>query len=791
MPRSPRSSPSEPASPGASPDQAPHDRRLVAPALAAWAGAAIATHEHLHLTVVIALLAVVLTAVAALLRRWRTAATVLALLAAAMVGELWLLPLRSGPVSEWAGHGAAVTCTGRISGDIRVLPRQGVRPALALGTLRVAECTGRGRRVMTAVPLALRATGDEVTRLSGLVAGSSVRVTGLLQAPRPGDAVIGSLTVRAPPEVLSGPNWHERAVNRVRRALVESMRASPPVQAGLVPSLVVGDTSHLPPQTVEAFRSTGLTHLTAVSGSNLALTLVFLLTAARWCGVRGWWLRGTAVVGVAAFVVVCRGEPSVVRAAAMGIVALAALGHGRGAGRGLRHLAVAVLVLMLVDPWLSRSWGFALSVVASAGLLVWAEPWRRLLSRWLPGWVAEAVAVPLSAQIATQPLVTALNGQVSTTGLVANALAGPFVGPATVLGLLAALAGVISPTLALGFGWLAGWVVQPIIEVATRGARLPASTWTWRADAAGVSLLAALCLALGWVVPHLLRRPWLVIIAALIILAAMVRQPSPPGWPGPWRLVVCSVGQGDASLLKSGPGQAVLVDAGPDPGPVLRCLRAVGVRSLPLVVLTHFHDDHIAGLAAVLDTFPVGAVVVSPLASPSGSATRARELVARHHITVHVALPGQHWAVGEASYRVVRAGPVFSLASTGEGESSAENDSSVMGVGQSGNLTVLLPGDAEPAAQQAAVAARADLHAQVLKMPHHGSARQDPAFWRSTGAGLAIASAGVDNDYGHPAKAALRLAATCGMAVARTDTEGSVAVWVDANRLQVRTSQSA
>ena len=111
-----------------------------------------------------------------------------------------------------------------------------------------------------------------------------------------------------------------------------------------------------------------LTHLTAVSGANLTLLLAFLLTVARWIGLRGWNLRLLGLAGVIIFVVLCRTEPSVLRASAMGLVALVALGSGSRAA-GVRNLAVASVILLLLDPFLSRSVGFTLSVVACAGIV--------------------------------------------------------------------------------------------------------------------------------------------------------------------------------------------------------------------------------------------------------------------------------------------------------------------------------------------------------------------------------------------------------------------------------------
>ena len=170
----------------------------------------------------------------------------------------------------------------------------------------------------------------------------------------------------------------------------------------LVPALVVGDDGGLDPDLADDFRTTGLTHLLAVSGTNLTLVVGFLLVLGRWAGVRGTWLYALGVLGICGFVLTARAEPSVVRAAAMGAVALVGMGRN-GRSRGVRGLGVAVLGLLLVWPRLAVTAGFALSALATAGILLLAPVWRDALMRWTPRWVAEAVSVPLAAQVACTP----------------------------------------------------------------------------------------------------------------------------------------------------------------------------------------------------------------------------------------------------------------------------------------------------------------------------------------------------------------------------------------------------
>jgi competence protein ComEC len=540
-----------------------------------------------------------------------------------------------------------------------------------------------------------------------------------------------------------------------------------------VPALVLGDTSALRPELTEDFVSTGLTHLTAVSGANLTLLLAFLLAMARWAGVRGWWLRLVGLAGVIMFIALCRTEPSVLRAAAMGLVALAALGSGSRTA-GVRNLAVATMILLLVDPFLSRSIGFALSVLACAGIVWWSRRWTVIINRWLPRIIAESIAVPLAAQLATTPVVAAISGRVSISGLAANALAGPFVGPATVLGFAAAGVSLLNPTLAAACGFGAAWCAQMIIWIARIGAQLPGSEWHLPVTPLTLTWLAISSVVFGLCMAYLLARPWLVLLLAGIMIICLCGTPRQPGWPPrDWVLVVCDVGQGDGIVVRTARDSAVVVDTGPAPAAMRGCLDRLDVTRVPLLIITHFHADHVDGLMGVMQHRRIGQLWVSPLAPSGPLSTLITQQAAQQGVPVYAPPRGTSASVGAAELQVL--GPADHLA-IGQDESSMQNDSSLVIMVSVARLRVLLTGDVEPPGQQAIVETGADLHADVLKIPHHGSAQQDPAFIAATHARLAIASAGVDNEYGHPAPRTLQLVRSLGMTVLSTDQDGSVAV---------------
>ncbi|HEY0238784.1 MAG TPA: ComEC/Rec2 family competence protein [Friedmanniella sp.] len=767
----------------------PRDLRMVPVALAAWSGAWVGTTGSGAAWGGSALVAAGVAMLA-----WRRRSAVLTALACVLLattasGAVRAEALARGPVATLARERAVADLVVEVRGDARVHPAQGVRPPYASLDAVAVEVDGRGRAWRTRTPVLVVATGGAVPAWSHWPVGSRLRFDGRLETAGPGDPYAAVVRVRVAPVLVRPPPASLRLVERVRAGLRASVAGRRPEPRALVPALVLGDTSGLTPAVVDDFRTTGLSHLTAVSGANLTLLLAFCLLLARWVGVRGRALRVLGLATVVVFVALCRTEPSVLRAAAMGLVALAALGAG-GRQAGMRHLSVAMTGLLLLDPYLARSVGFVLSVLASGGIVWWARPWTALLRRWLPRVLAESVAVPLAAHLATLPVVAAISGRVSVSGLLTNAAAGPFVGPATVLGFAAAAASLVSSRVAALLGFGAAWAAQPILWVAHGGAALPGSSHDWPASPFALAWLGGACLAAAFVVPLVLARRWLTLVVALVMLVALVGPQRRPGWPpADWVMVACDIGQGDGLVLRAGPHDAVVVDTGPDPVPMRRCLSELGVRRVPLLVLTHFHDDHIGGLDGVLGVHPVGQIWVCPLASPSAGAARVRAKAAARDVPVLTPAVGAAGSVGAVGWQVLgpRAGPADEVAE--EDESGQQNDSSLVLMMTVDGLRILMSGDVEPPGQEAIVAAGADLHADVLKVPHHGSARQDQAFLAATHARLAIASAGVDNDYGHPAPSTVVRLHDLGMQVLATNQHGGMAVEERGGRLTVATER--
>lgn len=707
---------------------------------------------------------------------WAGIAVLLATVGAATVTGLRVGNVSGGPVAALAVERASVSGRLTVSSDPKVVAGQYADRVLLRATVR--EVSGRGRTWRLREPVVVLADpewGD--VRL-----GAQVEFSGRL-APADGDTA-ALVLARGSPKVVAGPDvwWH--GAEAVRSSLRDSVAGRPQEQRALVPALVVGDDSLVGDKLATDFRTTGLTHLLAVSGTNLTLLVGFLLVLARLVGVRGRGLVLVAACGIVGFVLVARTEPSVVRAAAMGTVALIGLGRN-GLQRGTRGLGLAVFALLLVDPWLATSPGFALSVLATAGILFLAPGWRDALAGWMPRWLAEAIAVPAAAQLACTPIVAGLSGEVSLVAVAANLLAAPAVGPATVLGLAGALLGLLWDPLGSLAGTLASWCVGWIVLVAHTGAALPTPSVPWGKGVVAIAALTVLSIGLALIAPRLLRSPITGLgCAGLSVVVILVRPPT-PGWPPEgWFLAACDVGQGDGLVLRAAEHAAVVVDAGPDPEAMDRCLDRLEVTDVPLVVLTHFHADHVDGLSGVTDGRSVGRVEVTGLAEPASGVAAVSG--AMRGSAVEVAAYAASWQVGDVSLQVLGPVPGFDPSRGGEdGKSSAPNNSSVVLLAQVRGVRILLTGDVEPEAQAELAATLPGLHVDVLKVPHHGSRNQDLGFLLSVQARVAVVSVGRDNDYGHPAASTLEPLEDAGTRVLRTDQLGDIVLVGDREHLSV------
>lgn len=324
----------------------------------------------------------------------------------------------------------------------------------------------------------VRATGKEAGRLRVLAAGDHVTLTGRL-GPLDGfdtryrwHHAVARLDGADVVAFASPRGQLHAGANRLRSVILRGIATLPTVERGLLGGFLLGDTRVVPDDVIADFRASGLSHLLAVSGANVAFVLALAGPLLRRLPLAGRFAGGVAVVLV--FATATRYEPSVMRASALAAASLTANFAGRPA-HPVRLLALAVTALVLVDPFLVHSVAFTLSCGASAGIVLLSRP----VGEWLrgPAWFRESLAVTLAAQVGVTPVLIPVFGSMPAITPVANLIAAPLAGPLTVYGLVAGasggLVGGVLPAVAAVLQWPSGALVHVIALVAHHAARVP------------------------------------------------------------------------------------------------------------------------------------------------------------------------------------------------------------------------------------------------------------------------------------------------------------------------------
>ncbi|WP_094770260.1 ComEC/Rec2 family competence protein [Microbacterium gorillae] len=746
-------------------------RARMVPVAGAARGAALAAtvlpDTALPLTVVLWVLTIALVAVAISVRRAGMVIVALALAASAASHVAILEPPRRALA-------AVDTVT-----TFEVAVTTKVEPAGTGGWRFSGTATGRAEADDVGGPVMVLYSGD---RPPGLDLGARVRVRGDARATSGGDRAVVTVFAGTAPTVLTPPMGALRVAADLRAGLVALCAHLPGEGGDLLPGLAVGETSAVSSALDGAMKTTGLSHLTAVSGSNcLVITGAVFALAALMRLPRGGRVL-VAVAALAGFVLLVTPEPSVVRAATMSALAMLAVLLGRPAA-GISVLSLSVAVLLVLDPWLATEIGFALSVLATGALLTLAGPFARVLERVLPRTWALGVAVPLAAQVACAPLIVLLAPAVSLGGVLANVLAGPAATLATVLGTLACLAAGI-PVLGVVLASLAWVPAQWVAGTARLFAALPGAQLPWWSGPVGVVSLAVVCAALAVL---LVRpgRPGLVVSSVVVVCVTlgvvlggwgMRTALAPLTAPVGDGVAACDVGQGDALVVRSA-GSVAVIDTGPDPALLVACLDRLAVTEVDLLVLTHFDADHAGGVRALVGR--VDRVVHGP--PPPDRAGILTDLAAGG-AAVSAARSGEEGDLGGARWRIL-----WPAAGVEPG-----NDASVVVEVTGGGLPrTLFLGDLSATGQRALLSS-AVLHPPyaVVKVAHHGSADQLAELYGALQATVGVISVGADNDYGHPRSETLDLLSGLGITVLRTDVDGLVVLALRAGALAAWTERS-
>jgi competence protein ComEC len=373
---------------------------------------------------------------------------------------------------------------------------------------------GRGRLMFRATLQRLRT--DEISGrvvvfartsdFGGVIAGQPVRFTARINRPARHDLTVAVLNATGRP-TMGQAGAVQRAAHAVRTRFAAAAReALPAEQAAMLPALVLGDTAAVSADTSRDFRAAGMTHLTAVSGANVTIVCAAVLFSARLIGPRA--AVALAAVALLAFVIVVQPTASVLRAAVMGAIGLAGMLSSRRR-QAIPALSAAVLILLVVAPQLAVDVGFALSVLATAALVVIAPVWSwRLTGSGCPKPLADALAVALAAHVVTAPLVAAISGRLSLVAAVANLAVAAAIAPITVLGSAAAVLCLLWPTGAQLLIRFAGPELWWVSGVARWAADVPAATVPVPSGTAGVLVVGGATVLLLLLALWLWRWRW-------------------------------------------------------------------------------------------------------------------------------------------------------------------------------------------------------------------------------------------------------------------------------------------
>ena len=579
--------------------------------------------------------------------------------------------------------------------------------------------------------------------------------------------------------VIRASNLLQRETFKIRQRFSHRSERIAGDSGTLIPGLVLGDTSRESDEFVSHMRRVGLTHLTAVSGENFAIIAATLLWLSQWF-IRRQKLRIllTAVVLIA-FIFLVRPSPSVLRASVMTGVLLLSKVKGSRADP-LASLGFAIGILVLLDPFQALDAGFALSVAATAGILVLSPQVSGFIQlHGIKEGIADFLAIPLSATALCAPIIIAISGQLSLLSIPVNLLVSMVVAPITIGGFIAALLpwGNLSHLILVAVNPCAHWISW----IAREGAQFP------------VLLFPRNLLGIAFVLAGIFfiaKRKWRLFSIELLIVALIFFTQS-LAWPGKnWQVVNCDVGQGDALVINLGKRQAIVIDTGPDPDLMQTCLKDLGITKIPLLVLTHFHADHVGGLAGVMKSAKVESVWVSQMNEPVHEYEEAMKEIG--NLPISIVHQGEQirftseFGAGQIEVMWPSDQKVDFVSLPGDG--SAINNSSIALLIRIGAISLFTAGDIEPPAQSAIVEARGLSDVDILKVAHHGSAYQDARLYTELHPDIALISVGAGNSYGHPADSTVQGLRGIGARVMRTDIDGAISI--DAS-LRIRTNKKA
>ncbi|OPY57040.1 MAG: ComEC family competence protein [Pelotomaculum sp. PtaU1.Bin035] len=605
-----------------------------------------------------------------------------------------------------------------------------------------------------------------------------------------------------------------------------------PSHASVLNGIVFGTQGLIDKETRQAFTETGIVHILSVSGLHIGLVMGGMAGLLRLLKLPPV-LTAPLITPVLAFYALMTGiNPAVLRATVMALFLLWA--HHLGRDRDWpTTMALAALVILLWNPLQIYHPGFQLSFAATWGILYLGPVFSKAVAGFLkglpagfPSFVSQALATPLAAQMATVPLVAWYYNLFSPVSIPANLVAVPLVGLIMLFGVFATVSGLVWLPLAGLINLGNGVVLSLFTQVVSFFQNLPGAVFYLSTPPLVLAVVwYGGLLATGWLLsggcsPVAKERIKGWIIVGVVLGAALLLIWMP--WKGGPGMTVhfLDVGQGDSILVQTSGGRNMLIDTGGRPGEfqtgtgagdqvVTPYLRKIGVRRLDVLVLTHPHEDHFGGAAAIFNYFPIGMVLVTHVdekdcegggvleyedttsGNKKGESDLGEEIPA-----AYTTLLARITAAG-VPVRVAGAGDTLRLdretvievlspgEMTGESKAYLNNQSLVLKLTYR-HKSFIFTGDVEVEAQKGLLNREADLKANVFKVPHHGSQSLLPELVEQVKPEVAVISVGAHNNFGHPAQSTLDMLYRAGARVCRTDQDGAVIMRTDGYKLDVK-----
>lgn len=576
------------------------------------------------------------------------------------------------------------------------------------------------------------------------------------------------------------PSWNEA----LRSRFSDNLEAINTDAGALVLGLTIGDDAQLSQSARDRMKTLSLTHLTAVSGANCAIVIGAVVFLLKKLGSRKWLTGLGALASLWGYVAIVGEEPSVLRSALMAGLVILLTFWGRRSPPTVA-LGWAVIGVLCVWPKMATSIGFALSVIATAAILLLAPRiYERFVAK-MPTPLASSLSVVIAAQLWCLPVLLSISSGIPTYSVIANLLAEPLVAPVTVLGIASLVFSPMFPGLTAALTLMASCLTNLILAI-TGLATVGGSTIQIPGGTFGMALVLFAVVTISWWLFKRARVALTLTGATLLMFVATASASSAhqATWPiSDWQIVACDVGQGDGLVFRSSNAIAV-IDVGREPEPIRHCLDRLGVKHIALLVLTHYDADHVGGLAGALEGRTIETAFLTPMIDDRPLAYRSQSLLEQAKVNVEKPSCCLSGTLGDATWQVLQP----EIDALGSEDS---NDASIVMRFDTAELSFFTFADLGERGQMRLVMNHPELVVRdpgkfsVVKVSHHGSADQYPELMESLDADLALFSVGARNPYGHPTQRTLHLFETTASREYRTDTSGSIAVAIRSHELTV------